>query len=195
MHVVAKKGANKLRQPPGRVLKPWLAFHHGDGPRVNKQEQRAFEKHKPYCLYIGPTPQPLFCFKTKAQAERELRAKRKDGQAQIKFATERCQVDDARLVRWKRAAERLDIPKGKGSLRDATLELKASIDTALAAQAAQLKECKTRLDELQSRLKARTYAVRRYTRGSKTRKAVANPRSPWHTANSKEAKRKGARRG
>lgn len=201
MRVVAKKSERKWKPwkpPPGKINKPWVQVHHPTGPRVDKKEHAAFEKHSPYCLYetdknapanFGRLYSPVACFKTKAQAEREVRRMHKDTVNHRNEARAACKTQEDAYARWKRGAAQLAMPKSKGSLRDATLALKKQLDIALAKQAKAVAACKKLLEG--GHLKSRVITVKKYARGSKTRKALKNPRSPGHTWRSTEAKKKG----
>lgn len=186
------------KPPPGKVDKPHVPTFYPTGPRVDKKAHAAFEKHAPYCLYEAPKPDgvarfnlassPVSCFKTKAQAEREVRRLQKDNNDRRNDEHAVCKSHEDAYLRWKRGAEQLAMPKSKGSLRDATLALKEQLDIALAKQLKAVKLCKAAL--LDRPRASRTFTIKQYKRGSKTRKALKNPRSPGHTWRSAQAKKK-----
>jgi hypothetical protein len=181
------------KPPPGKIDKPHVPAYYPDGPRVDKKGQAAFEKHSPYCLYEAGRTNEVACFKTKAQAEREMRRLHKGTVEARNNERAACKTQEDAYARWVRGANQLAMPKSKGSLRDATLALKEQLDIALAKQLKVVKICKKALES--HHFKSRVLTIKKYTRGSNTRKALKNPRSPGHTWHSAQAKKKGAHHG
>lgn len=170
------KARRRPRRTPGRASKPWVQVHHADGPRVDKKAQRAFEAMLPYCVDSAGASKwgagLRWCFKTRAQAERVKKKRYANHMLNYKRNVASCAADEAVLMLSKRAIDQLNIPKTRGSLRDAALDLKKQLDREFAKHKKSVAVCK---DHNERYGKPTAEVVRRYKRGSKTKAAMRNP--------------------